>query len=178
MYQLQCWIPVPVFAPSGHNEEISALMDENILLQKQVNALRREKWPTQLACEYITHLLQWELMDEKWHPSLMKKKKCLSTKNFCDAFKPFHDMDFVDEETDCEYEVQLPTAMETESSKRKMPAESSTSKEFTRKIIKKAFSIEKKNSSTFSDSKIKAMESQSMAWGNVCKCLACKKGEG
>ncbi|KAI5650369.1 hypothetical protein M9H77_36374 [Catharanthus roseus] len=132
-------------------------MDENILLQKQVTALRRGKWPTQLAREFITHLLfeckifgQGNLTDEE--------EETLNNIELFDSFKPFYVMDFIDKETDREDEVQLPTAMETESSNGKMSAEPRKSQEFTRKIMKKAFSIGKKSSITFLDSKIKAME--------------------
>ncbi|KAI5662602.1 hypothetical protein M9H77_21925 [Catharanthus roseus] len=58
----------------------------------------------------------------------------LKNRELCDVFKPFHDMDFVDEDTDWEYEVQLPTAMEIESSKGKIPAELSKSKDLQRKL--------------------------------------------
>lgn len=41
--------------------------------------------------------------------------------------------------------------------------------------MKNAFSIGKKNNSTYSDLKIKAMESHSMAWGNVTDIWYAKK---
>ncbi|KAI5666178.1 hypothetical protein M9H77_16031 [Catharanthus roseus] len=116
-------------------------------------------WDSEAKRMYARSLDKVPLTDEK--------EEMLNNKELFDSFKPFYDMDFVDEETDCENEVQLPTAMETESSKGKMPAELSKSKEFTRKIMKKAFSIGKKSGKTFSDSKIKTMESQSTTWGSV-----------
>lgn len=40
--------------------------DKRNRLQKEMNALTRGKWPTQLARHYIEHLLEWKSMEGKW----------------------------------------------------------------------------------------------------------------
>ncbi|KAI5681752.1 hypothetical protein M9H77_02980 [Catharanthus roseus] len=107
-------------------------------------------------------------------PPTDEEAAMLKNKELCDSFKPIHDMDFIDEKTTTRMKLNYHCNRD-QRLQRKNACRTKQSKEFTRKIMKNAFSIGKKNNSTYSDLKIKAMESHSMAWGNVTDIWYAKK---
>ncbi|KAI5672396.1 hypothetical protein M9H77_12760 [Catharanthus roseus] len=66
-------------------------------------------------------------------PQPNKEEILLMNKKPCPSLKPFHQLDFIGNETDCKEDDEVTTAIEIDTMKEKMPAAPSCSKKFSRK---------------------------------------------
>lgn len=84
-------------------------------------------------------------------PQPNKEEILLMNKKPCPSLKPFHQLDFIGNETDCKEDDEVTTAIEIDTMKEKMPAAPSCSKKFSRKTSVQVLLMWRKSSSSFFD---------------------------